>query len=155
MPTNILRDRNAAIRSGKPQAAGGRATRQPGPRRILIAAGRAKVRAELLDTPTADRVWRALPLHSSAEPWGQCIKFETPVETGRERTARQLVAPGDICFLVEEDRIIIAFGPTPISRPGELRLPRPCNVWAIALDDVGVLNGVRPGEKVSLTPAED
>jgi hypothetical protein len=62
---------------------------------------------------------------------------------------------GDICFWVEDDRVIIAFGPTPISRPGELRLPRPCNLWARAIDDVGVLKAVRPGERVSVTSAAD
>lgn len=153
MPTNILRSRNDAVRAAK--ASTSARSKKPGRRRILITAGRAKVRAELLDTPTAERVWKALPIYSSAETWGQSIKFETPVETGRERNARQLVEPGDICFLIEDDRVIIVYGPTPISRPGELRLPRPSNLWARALDDVRVLNVVRPGEKVSLTPAED
>jgi uncharacterized protein len=131
-----------------------RATK-PQDRHVLIAAGRVTIRAKLLDTPTADRLWQALPLHSTAETWGQSIRFETPVESGRERNARALVAAGDICFSVEDDRVIIAFGPTPISRPGELRLARPCNLWARALDDVGVLKTVRPGERVSLTPAAD
>jgi hypothetical protein len=153
MPTNLLRDRNRSAGAGKAQARH-RAT-PPKDRRILIAAGRAKLRAHLLDTPTADRIWQALPIHSSAETWGQSLQFETPVESGRERGARALAAPGDICFWVEDDRVIIAYGPTPISRPGELRLPRPCNLWARALDDVRVLKDVRPGEKVSLTAARD
>lgn len=153
MPTNILRDRH---RSAQPdtEAARRRAT-APGNRRVLITAGRAKVRAQLLDTPTAERIWQALPLHSTAETWGQAIHFETHVESGRERTARALAQPGEIYFWVEEDRVVIVFGKTPISRPGEMRLPRPCNPWATALDDLGVLKGVRPGEKVSLTPATD
>ncbi len=153
MPTNLLRDRNRPAGSDTAQAR--RLTKPPKDRRIVITAGRVKVRAQLLDTPTADRVWRALPLHSTAEPWGQSIHFETPLETGRERNARQLAALGDIYFWVEDDRVIIVFGPTPISRPGELRLPRPCNLWARALDDVGVLKAVRPGEKVSVTSAAD
>jgi len=120
-------------------------------RRVEISAGTVKIRAQLLDTPTADRVWRALPLHSTAQTWGEAIHFETHVEYGREPTARTLVEPGDICFWVEDDRIIIAFGRTPVSRPNEYRLPRPCNLWARALDDVRVLKAVRPGEKVSVT----
>lgn len=151
MPTNILRNRNKPATGAQAAKTG----RKPAPRRILITAGRASLRAELLDTPTADRIWNALPIHSSAETWGRSVKFETPIESGRERNARQLVTLGDICFVVEDDRVIIVFGPTPISRPGELRLPRPCNLFARALDDVGVLNAVRPGEKVSLTPAQD
>ncbi len=120
-------------------------------RRVEISAGKVKIRARLLDTPTADRVWRALPLHSTAKTWGEAIHFETHVESGREPTALTVVTPGDICFWVEDDRIIIVFGRTPISRPSECRLPRPCNLWARALDDVRVLKAVRPGEKVSVT----
>lgn len=153
MPTNLLRERNRGVRADK-EAARWRATK-PQDRRILISAGSVRVRAQLLDTATAERVWHALPLHSTAEIWGQSIHFETPVESGRERGAKAVAEPGDICFWVEDDRIIIAFGRTPISRPGELRLPRPCNLWARALDDVRVLKAVRPGEKVSVTPAQD
>jgi hypothetical protein len=92
-------------------------------------------------------------LFSTAETWGKSIHFEVPVETGRERGARLLSEPGDICFWVEDDRIIIAFGATPISRGSEIRLPRPCNVWAKAIDDVTPLKEVVPGEKVSITAA--
>lgn len=153
MPTNILRDRHRKVDADATEVR--RRALPPGERRVLITAGRAKVRAQLLDTPTAERIWQALPVHSTAETWGQAIHFETHVESGRERTARALAQPGEIYFWVEEDRVVIVFGKTPISRPGEMRLPRPCNPWATALDDLGVLKGVRPGEKVSLTPAVD
>lgn len=144
MPTNILR------RQASPRVSQGQ-RREGAPRRVLIKVGRVAVRAELADTPTADRIWAALPIFSTAETWGQSIHFETPVETGRDRTARTLASAGDICFWVEDDRILIAFGATPISRPGEMRLPRPCNVWAKALGDVTPLKDVAPGEKVSVT----
>jgi uncharacterized protein len=153
MPASLSRHANRA--GGADAGPVRRRATKPQERRVLIAAGRVKIRAALLDTPTADRLWRALPLHSTAETWGRSIRFETPVESGRERNAVLLAEPGDICFLVEDDRVIIAFGATPISRPGEMRLPRPCNLWARAPDDVGVLKAVRPGEKVSLTAAQD
>ena len=50
----------------------------PGARLVEIVAGRVKVRARLFDTLTADRIWAALPLHSTAETWGAVIHFETP-----------------------------------------------------------------------------
>lgn len=146
MPTNLLRKTSPPARSASGQ-------KRDGPRRILIKAGRIVIRAELLPTPTADRIWAALPLHSTAETWGAAIHFETPLETGRERGARTLARAGEICFWIEQDRVLIAFGPTPISRPGEIRLPSPCNVWANALGDVTLLNRVAPGEKVSVTVA--
>lgn len=149
MPTNLLRARD------KPRAAPAVPRGRSHPRRLILKAGRVGLRVELFDTATADRVWTALPLYSTAETWGSAVHFETPVETGRERNARLLAAPGDICFWVDEDRIIVAFGRTPISKPGEMRLPRPCNVWAKALDDVAALAAVRPGEKVSMTALEE
>ena len=148
MPTNFLRQRTP-----KPGSSAGSAKSAVAGRRVLINAGRVSIRAELLETPTASRVWAALPLFSTAETWGRSVHFEVPVETGRERAARTLSEPGDICFWVEDDRVIIAFGPTPMSRDREIRLPRPCNVWAKALDDVTLLKDVIPGEKVSITAA--
>ena len=121
------------------------------PRRVLISAGRVVLRAELAATPTADRIWAALPIRSTAETWGQALQFETPVESGRDRTARALAAIGDLHFWTENDRVLIPFGRTPISRAGEIRLPSPCNVWAKAIDDVTPLKDIAPGEKVELT----
>ena len=100
---------------------------------------------------TAARIFEALPLHATAETWGQSVRFELPIETGREAGATREAVPGDIYFWSEESRVIVAFGPTPISAPGQIRLPSPCNVWAKAIDDVSLLNTVQAGEKVSLT----
>jgi uncharacterized protein len=146
MPTNLLRQ-------SKPKT-----TAQPKPpqpeRLIEIRAGRAVIRARLLDTPTADRIWQALPIFSSVEVWGQEIHFETEVESGRERAARVLATLGDIAWIPEQDWISIIYGPTPTSRPGEFRLWSPANIWARALDDVAALRAARPGETVSVQRVE-
>jgi hypothetical protein len=149
MPTNILRSRPKP--SVKP-AAPPRAAGAP-PRVVLVTAGRVRIRIALLETATAERIWRALPLYSTAETWGESVHFELPIESGRERGARSLAARGEVFYWSEDDRVIIGFGPTPISGAGEIRLPRPCNLLARALDDVTALRAVRPGEKVSLEAA--
>lgn len=148
MPTNILRQRTTPLYV-RQQAT------PPVCRIVVIKAGRISVRAELADTPTAARLAAALPIHSTAETWGAAIHFEVPVASGRERSARVGVAPGDICFWSSDRRVIVAFGPTPISRPGEIRLPEPCNIWARALDDVTSFRDVRPGGKVSIEAAPE
>lgn len=149
MPTNLIRrklDRPSAAPSG---------TREARPERIaLLKAGRISLRLRLLDTRTADLIWRALPLHSIVETWGDSIHFDTPLKTGRERTAKLNVDAGEVCFWSEDERVVLAWGPTPISRPTEIRLMRPCNIWAVALDDPTSLSVVTPGEKVSLHRAE-
>jgi hypothetical protein len=148
MPTNILRSAQA-----KPRPAGN-AELSKSLREILITSGRIAIRARLLDTPTADRLWAALPLHSTAERWGDSLHFEVPIESGRERSARQLGAIGEIYYWIDDDRIFIPFGRTPISRPGEIRLPKPCNLLASTSDDVSGLKAVTPGEKVSVRRVE-
>lgn len=150
MPTNILRRRNTPT-VGKRELAGIPAVDFV----VEIKVGTVRMKANILDTPTARRIWQALPIYSTAETWGAAVHFETPVESGRERGARQLVQPGDICFWSERDRVIIAYGPTPIAKAGEIRMPSPCNVWARTEDDVALLNTVVPGETVSITAAQD
>ena len=147
MPTNFLRRLGGVLTGSKTKAP----ARPDGPRWVLITAGRVALRAELYETKTADRIWAQLPLYSTAETWGAAIHFETPVETGREASAKTLSTPGDICFWTEDDRVIIVFGPTPIAQSGEHLLPKPCNVWAKTRDDVSLLRSVTPGEKVSVT----
>jgi hypothetical protein len=120
---------------------------------IVITVGRVKLRARLLDTPTARIIYRILPIYSTAETWGQSVHFETKAEAGRERAASLNVKPGEIAYWSEDDRIIVAFGPTPISGHGEIRLPSPCNVFALTDDDVSVLRSVRPGSQISVTAA--
>jgi len=148
MPTNLLRQaRKQASAAAKP--------RGTGPRTVLITAGRVSIRATLADTATADRLWAALPLFSTAETWGESLHFELPVESGRERGAKTNGTPGEIYFWAEDDRVLIVFGPTPISRLGEIRLPRPCNVLATTTDDVTAFKPVTPGETVSIRAAPD
>ncbi|KAB2917907.1 MAG: hypothetical protein F9K29_08725 [Hyphomicrobiaceae bacterium] len=130
--------------------------RRPGAgvRQVLIRIGRAAIRARLLETPTAERIWRTLPIYSTAQTWGRVVLFEIHAETGREPAAKALVEPGEIAFQSEEDRIVIAYGATPISRKGEIRLPSPCNVWAVAADPVAQLEAVRPGDRVAVIAVE-
>lgn len=148
-PTNILRGDNVVSKKSarRPRATGER-------RDIVIRAGRAVIRARLLDTPTADRIWTQMPIYSAANIWGQSIHFETHVETGREPAATRTLKPGEIGYWVEDDRVIIPWGMTPLSKIGECRMPSPVNVWAVALDDVAVLAAVRPAERVSILAAD-
>lgn len=123
-------------------------------RDILIRAGDVAIRARLLDTETADRIWRALPIYATVQTWGQEVYFGVPLSAAREADARDVVEAGEIAFWPDGDAIAIGFGPTPISRRGEIRLASPCNVWARALDDVGLLRSVHAGERVAVIEAD-
>lgn len=122
-------------------------------RQILIIAGDVTIRARLLDTPTADEIWRALPIRASAQTWGPEVYFRAPVQAVAEPEARDVINPGEIVFWPEGDAIAIAFGPTPLSRSGELRLAARCNIWAMALDNVEQLKSVYAGADISVSVA--
>ena len=122
-------------------------------REIVIRAGNVAIRARLLETPTAERIWAALPIYASARMWGHEVYFQAPVCTDAEPDAREVVSAGEIAFWPDGDAIAIGFGPTPISQGGEIRLASPCNIWANALDDVRALAAVRAGDRVEVKTA--
>jgi hypothetical protein len=120
-------------------------------RRIHFELGQVKLTARLRDTPTADAIWASLPLKSVAQTWGEEVYFSVPVEARLEKDARQVLEPGEIAFWVQGQAIAIGFGPTPVSRHGEIRLVTRCNVWADAEGEVTGLRAVRQGDRVRVS----
>ena len=116
--------------------------------KIKLILGAVELTAELLDTLTADAIYRYLPLHSRAHTWGEEVYFPVPVQVELEADARDIVQPGELAFWVEGHAIAIGFGRTPISRGDEIRLAARTNIWARTSDDVKQLGRVRDGDPI-------
>lgn len=147
MPTNYLR------RGGKapPLPHSAAKPRGPEPASLLAAdltAGRVRLDVSLADTPSAHRILAALPLYSIVETWGDSLHFQIPITGGRDRTAKLNADIGELYYWAEEERLILVYGPTPISGNGVIRLPRPCNVVGHVAGDFDALRKVHPGQKV-------
>lgn len=142
MPTNLIqRLPKAPDRVAKKPGRGGM---------IYLEAQGVRLELNLYPNETAVRIARALPLFGVGEPWGRCLHFEVPVLCGRERSARINGRLGEVYYWPGENRILVPYGPTPISRDNEIRLPQPCNPWATVHGNVAGLQTIKPGAKVAL-----
>lgn len=95
---------------------------------IRITAGTVEAEATLRETPTADALWKALPIEGQASLWGDEIYFTIPVQAKLEPDAREVVEPGDLGYWPQGSAFCIFFGPTPASRGEEIRPASAVNV---------------------------
>jgi uncharacterized protein len=117
-------------------------------RSLKITVGRVAIQAELLDTPTADMIWDALPFEGRATRWGDEVYFTAPVQAEREEGAREVVEPGEIAYRADGAAVILAWGPTPVSEAGEIRVASPANVFARTGGDLSVLKDTEAGDLI-------
>ncbi len=122
-------------------------------RTIRIISGDVTVTAELNASPTADAVWEALPLHASASTWGDEIYFSISVKAGLEADARDVVEIGDLGYWPSGTAFCIFFGPTPVSRAGEIRPASAVNVFGKVVEDTGPLRRIADGSEIAVLKA--
>jgi hypothetical protein len=103
--------------------------------RINISVENLSVEAELLDTPTANRILELLPLESTVNVWGDEIYFDVPVHLEPEPDARAEVDVGDLAYWPAGPAFCIFFGPTPVSVGDEPRAYSPVNVFGKVVDE--------------------
>jgi hypothetical protein len=122
--------------------------------KINLSVGNVSLQAEMLDTPTANKILDALPFESSANVWGDEIYFDIPLNLAQEPDARAEVEVGDLAYWPAGPAFCIFFGPTPVSTGDQPRAYSPVNVFGRVLGDAMQLKGVPSGAEVKVTIAE-
>jgi uncharacterized protein len=119
--------------------------------RIQLSWPAGQLSASLDTTPTALKLWDALPCESRASTWGEEVYFAVPVVAELESGARQVVDPGTVCFWVEGQSLAVPFGPTPASRGSECRLVTRVNLLGRIEGDPQLLKSVKDGDPIKVS----
>ena len=122
-------------------------------RRITITSGSLHFDCMLYATSTAEAIWNCLPLHASVNTWGDEIYFKIPVQAELEADAREVVQIGDMGYWPSGSALCIFFGPTPVSRPGEIRPASAVNVFGKVTGDTKGFKKIADGSAISIAKA--
>ncbi len=122
--------------------------------KIVISVGAITLPAELNTSPTAARIFEALPLEGTAQRWGEEIYFEIPVVADLEQGARADVEVGTLGYWPTGRALCIFFGPTPASTDDRPRAYSPVTIVGRVCGDAAVLSGVREGSRIRVTIAD-
>ncbi|RPJ35286.1 MAG: hypothetical protein EHM27_16765 [Deltaproteobacteria bacterium] len=119
-------------------------------KKIKITAGNVTAQAVLNDSPTALKIWEALPIEANGDTWGDEIYFGIAVKAPLEKSAKEVVEVGDLGFWPPGHAFCIFFGPTPVSRGNEVRPASAVNVVGRIEGDAKVFKKVPSGAKVKI-----
>jgi hypothetical protein len=118
-------------------------------KRIRITAGAIEAEAELNDTRIAQAIWKALPITSRANLWGDEIYFSIPLKLKLE-AGQEVVNIGDLGYWPDGNAFCIFFGPTPVSRRDEIRPASPVTMFGKVISDATVFKRVAAGTKITI-----
>jgi hypothetical protein len=119
---------------------------------IRIRIGPLTMQADLYDTSTAQKIATALPISASFNTWGDEIYFPIPVTSELEEDAREIVELGDLGYWPPGKAFCIFFGPTPMSRSGEIRPASAVNIVGKVKGDAAQFKQVMRDRQVLLEP---
>jgi len=121
---------------------------------ITITVGDVSLLGRLNDSPTAARIWEALPITGTARTWGEEIYFDIPLAAPLEPDARAEVEVGELAYWPMGCAFCIFFGPTPASTDHCPKAYSPVNVVGRVVGDATQLRAVRDGASVTLRRRE-
>jgi uncharacterized protein len=118
-------------------------------KKIRISMGVIEAEAELNGTRTAQAIWKALPIKSRANLWGDEIYFSIPPSLELE-AGQEVVNIGDLGYWPDGNAFCIFFGRTPVSQGDEIRPASPVTVFGKIIGDATVFRKVAAGMKITV-----
>jgi hypothetical protein len=122
-------------------------------KKIRITAGDVSLQATLNDSPTAQKIWDALPITGEANVWGEEIYFAIPVQVDQAPDARAEVEVGTLAYWPVGHAFCIFFGPTPVSTDDRPRAYSPVNIVGQVVGDATQFRAVSQGAQVHIAAA--
>jgi hypothetical protein len=122
-------------------------------RKIRITAGKVVAEAVLNDSPTATKIWEALPIDARGNTWGDEIYFSIPVQAKSEKDARDVVSVGELGYWPPGTAFCIFYGRTPASMDDRPRAASPVNIIGKVAGDATAFRAVSSGAQVRLERA--
>ena len=99
---------------------------------------------------TCKDILDSLPFSVSAHLWGEEIYTDESTITQPEENAKALVELNDVAYWPSGKAVCLFFGPTPISKKGEIKPYSPVNVVGkITNPDKTILSKIKDGVKIS------
>lgn len=113
-------------------------------------AGGIELVCDLRDTPTVETLWMLLPISGRAARRGGAFYVHVPAMMADvEDDARDRMEVGEIAYWLDEQAIVVFFGPNPLSADEEPRAYAPLNVLGKVRGDARAL--ARLGDGVSFS----
>ncbi len=121
---------------------------------ICITTEKIEMLVTLNESPTAERIWDALPIESTVNTWGQEIYFSIPLQCDLGAEARDRMEIGEVAYWPTGSAFCVFFGKTPASKSDEPRAASPVNPVGRCEGDVKVFRQVREGDVIRLERIE-
>ena len=114
------------------------------PATVIIKIGDLELKAELNDSPSAEKLKVLLPLEFSMSRWGDEFYGDCGIKADLSQDARDVMEVGELAVWPSGRALCIFFGPTPASEGEEPRAVSPVNPvgkMISGIEDLKVLGG--------------
>ncbi|MBD3289347.1 hypothetical protein GF337_11140 [candidate division KSB1 bacterium] len=122
---------------------------------IIISVDKFRLKAQLNNSETAEKIYDALPIEGIVKTWGDEIYFDIPVEIDQAPDAVADVEVGALGYWSAGSAFCIFFGRTPVSTGDKPRAASPVNVFGVVMDDPTILKSVKDGKHITISRAKE